>query len=170
MVVFLLQALLAALAGRLWVCIPPANLGAGIAGHSGKLMKQLAQIWASCFMTYGDRYATPVLDIFRLLFSPFYIQIQDSAHLAFTGRLRYLYSSCHGYRCCHRSWVPVRQQDCVFSGLHNFRIPGTPPEKIAAFGASFIRGERTSLFNLLVAAQLVQDARCPLPTLARPAS
>ena len=110
-------------------------------------------------MTCGDGHATTVLDIFRLLFPPFYIQIQDSAHLAFTGRLRYLYSSCLGYRCCHRGWVPVRQQDCVFSGLRSFRIPGTSPEKIAAFGASFIRSERTSLFNLLVAAQLVQDAR-----------
>ena len=59
---------------------------------------------------------------------------------------------------------------CVFSGLRNFRIPGTPPEKITAFGASFIRSGRTSLFNLLVAAQLVQDARYQSPTLARPAS
>ena len=112
-------------------------------------------------MTCGDGHATPVLDDFRLLFAPFYIQIQDSAHLAFTGHLRYLYSSRLGYRCCHRGWVPVRQQDCVFSGLRNFRIPGTSPEKIAAFGASFIRSGRTRLFNLLVAAQLVQDARYP---------
>ena len=109
-------------------------------------------------MTCGDGHATAVLDIFRLLFPSFYIQIQDSAQLAFTGRLRYLYSSCLGYRCCHRDWVPVRQQDCVFSGLRNFHIPGTPPEKIAAFGASFVRSERPSLFNLLVAAQLEQAA------------